>query len=111
MMTRFARRSDDDLSTPRRGRGFGIHYDTDPLIVGTSGRYEFKNKGLDVFVDSLIQLADGPAAALKRPVLAYITVPAGTMVAARSGSGNVRVSGVNKAVKSPCRRFPAASLS
>ena len=29
----------------------GIHYDTDPLIVGTSGRYEFKNKGLDVFVE------------------------------------------------------------
>ena len=57
----------------------GIHYDTDPLIVGTSGRYEFKNKGLDVFVDSLIQLADGPAAALKRPVLAYITVPAGNV--------------------------------
>lgn len=55
----------------------GIHYDTDPLIVGTSGRYEFKNKGLDVFVDSLIQLANGPASALKRPVLAYITVPAG----------------------------------
>ena len=29
MMTRFARRRDDDLSTPRRGRGFGIHYDTE----------------------------------------------------------------------------------
>jgi uncharacterized membrane protein len=28
MMTRFARRR-DDLSTPRRGRSFGIHYDTE----------------------------------------------------------------------------------
>ena len=25
----------------------GIHYDADPLIVGTSGRYEFRNKGID----------------------------------------------------------------
>ena len=29
MMTRFARKRDDDLSTPRRGRRFGIHYDPD----------------------------------------------------------------------------------
>ena len=53
----------------------GVHYDKDPLIVGTSGRYEFKNKGLDVFVDSLIKLSE--AESLDRPVLAYITVPAG----------------------------------
>ena len=53
----------------------GATFDKDPLIVGTSGRYEFKNKGLDVFMDSLKQLADDPA--LDRPVLTYITVPAG----------------------------------
>jgi uncharacterized membrane protein len=29
MMTWFARRRDDDLSTPRRGRSLGIHYDTE----------------------------------------------------------------------------------
>lgn len=55
----------------------GIHYDTEPMIVGTSGRYEFKNKGLDVFIDSLIQLSWKQD--LKRPILAYITVPAGNV--------------------------------
>ena len=53
----------------------GVHYDKEPLIVGTSGRYEFKNKGLDVFVDSLLRLAESDS--LERPVLAYVTVPAG----------------------------------
>ena len=45
-----------------------------PLIVGTSGRYEFRNKGIDVFIESLKKLAASPR--LKRQVLAYITVPA-----------------------------------
>ena len=47
----------------------------DTLIVGTSGRYELKNKGLDAFVDamnSLNQLGD----ALAKDILAYIFVPA-----------------------------------
>lgn len=52
-----------------------IKYTSAPLIVGTSGRYEFKNKGLDVFIDALLKLSESPT--LKRPVLAYITVPAG----------------------------------
>ena len=53
----------------------GIHYDTEPMIVGTSGRYEFKNKGLDIFIDSLLALSQ--SSDIKRPVLAYLTVPAG----------------------------------
>ncbi|MCC8018363.1 MAG: alpha-glucan family phosphorylase [Rikenellaceae bacterium] len=52
----------------------GIKYEKDPLIVGTSGRYEFKNKGIDVLLESLKKVA---ADAGDRPVLAYITVPAG----------------------------------
>ena len=53
----------------------GHKFDKDPLIVGTSGRYEFKNKGLDVLVESLKQVAQSDK--LGREVLAYITVPAG----------------------------------
>lgn len=53
----------------------GVKFDKAPLIVGTSGRYEFKNKGLDVFIDSLKKVADNDK--LGRDVLAYITVPAG----------------------------------
>ena len=54
---------------------FGKKFGTDPLIIGTSGRYEFRNKGLDVFLESLKQLASSDK--LQREVLAYITVPAG----------------------------------
>ena len=53
----------------------GEKFTGDPLIVGTSGRYEFRNKGIDVFIESLKQLAASDR--LRREVLAYITVPAG----------------------------------
>ena len=48
-------------------------FEKEPLIIGTSGRYEFRNKGLDIFMESLKRLA---ACALDREVLAYVTVPA-----------------------------------
>ncbi len=48
-------------------------FDREPFIVGTSGRYEFKNKGLDEYIDSLAALnRDGT---LEREILAYILVP------------------------------------
>ncbi len=53
---------------------WGHKFDGEPLIVGTSGRYEYKNKGLDVFLESLKKLA---ATNSDREILAYITVPAG----------------------------------
>lgn len=34
----------------------GTNLDDDTLIIGTSGRYEFKNKGIDVFLESLNRL-------------------------------------------------------
>lgn len=46
----------------------------DALVVGISGRYEFKNKGIDVFIDALAKLNDCPD--LKREVLAFILIPA-----------------------------------
>lgn len=52
----------------------GEKFSGDPLIVGTSGRYEFRNKGIDVFIESLKKLAADDR--LQREVLAYITVPA-----------------------------------
>ncbi len=47
----------------------------EPMIIGTSGRYEYRNKGVDLFLESLKALAADPT--LDREVLAYITVPAG----------------------------------
>lgn len=46
----------------------------DAMVVGISGRYEMKNKGLDVFIGSLAQLNQCPD--LKREVLAFILIPA-----------------------------------
>ncbi len=45
----------------------------DTLIIATSGRYEFKNKGIDVFLESLNRLNRDKN--LKKNVLAYIDVP------------------------------------
>ncbi|MFI3319612.1 MAG: alpha-glucan family phosphorylase [Rikenellaceae bacterium] len=53
----------------------GYQYKKEPVIVATSGRYEYKNKGIDLFLESLKALAANPA--LDREVLVYITVPAG----------------------------------
>ncbi len=52
----------------------GIELRNDPLIVSIGGRYEFKNKGIDEFIDSLGELNDS-GEALRRDILAYILVP------------------------------------
>ncbi len=43
------------------------------LIISTSGRYEFRNKGIDVFIDSMNRLRQ--SAGLQRDVVAFIEVP------------------------------------
>ena len=45
----------------------------DTLIVSTSGRYEFRNKGIDVFVEAMNRLLRDRD--LKKKVLAFIEVP------------------------------------
>jgi glycosyltransferase involved in cell wall biosynthesis len=44
------------------------------LFVGTSGRYEYKNKGIDVFIEALQQLSHNPK--LGKEIVAFIMVPA-----------------------------------
>jgi glycosyltransferase involved in cell wall biosynthesis len=51
----------------------GEHLDDDTLIVSTSGRYEFRNKGIDVFVEAMNRLLRDKD--LKKKVLAFIEVP------------------------------------
>lgn len=46
----------------------------DALFVGTAGRYEYKNKGLDVFIEALKHLNDDRST--NRQVVAFIMVPA-----------------------------------
>jgi glycosyltransferase involved in cell wall biosynthesis len=51
----------------------GESLDDDTLIVSTSGRYEFRNKGIDVFVEAMNRLLRDKE--LHKPVLAFIEVP------------------------------------
>lgn len=53
---------------------FNIDLPDDALLVINSGRYEFRNKGIDVFIDALANLNRDPE--LNRTVVAFITVPA-----------------------------------
>lgn len=46
----------------------------DTLLVATSGRNEYRNKGIDLFIDSLNSLRH--SAELGKPVVAFILVPA-----------------------------------
>jgi glycosyltransferase involved in cell wall biosynthesis len=55
----------------------GTDMPKDTIIVGTGGRYEFKNKGIDVFIEALGKLNKDEN--LKHPVLAFINVPAYTV--------------------------------
>ena len=52
----------------------GQQFADDTIIVSTGGRYEFRNKGIDILLESLKRLADEPS--LDRDVLAFINVPA-----------------------------------
>ena len=52
----------------------GQEFADDTIIVSTGGRYEFRNKGIDILLESLNRLAHEPS--LNRDVLAFINVPA-----------------------------------
>ena len=51
----------------------GEELDDDTLIISTSGRYEFRNKGIDVFVEAMNRLLRDRD--LKKKVVAFIEVP------------------------------------
>lgn len=51
----------------------GCEFSDDTLIVSTSGRYEFRNKGIDVFIESMNRLRYDEN--LKKQVLAFVEVP------------------------------------
>ncbi|MGN1262464.1 MAG: glycosyltransferase, partial [Prevotella sp.] len=51
----------------------GENLDDDTMIISTSGRYEFRNKGIDVYIESLNRLLRDKE--LKKKVLAFIEVP------------------------------------
>lgn len=52
----------------------GASFSDDALIISTSGRYEFRNKGIDVFIEAMHRLNNDER--LKKQVVAFIEVPA-----------------------------------
>lgn len=52
----------------------GHPVDHDALLVVTSGRYEYKNKGIDLFIDSMKRLQSMEG--IEKEVIAFIMVPA-----------------------------------
>jgi glycosyltransferase involved in cell wall biosynthesis len=54
-------------------RMLGTQLGDDTLILATSGRYEFKNKGIDVYLEALSRL--NQVEDLKRNVVAFVNVP------------------------------------
>ena len=56
------------------GKLTGSQADPNAFFVSTSGRYEYHNKGIDVFIDAMNQLRNSPD--LNREVYAFIMVPA-----------------------------------
>ena len=64
-----ARRKMLDVANALLGEDLG----DDTLLVSTSGRYEFRNKGIDVFVEAMNRLLRDRD--LKKKVVAFIVVP------------------------------------
>ncbi|MDY6347132.1 MAG: alpha-glucan family phosphorylase [Bacteroidales bacterium] len=98
----FVPKGDDFLQKRRKAREkllqvasalMQTQIDDSAFLVINSGRYEFKNKGVDVFVKSLAKVAETNPG---RTIVAFITVPAGNTgrneeIAAQM---NVPVSGI-----------------
>jgi glycosyltransferase involved in cell wall biosynthesis len=62
-----------DLLLNVAGKLTGKTFDDDTFLVATSGRYEYRNKGQDIFIDVINNLRDYNP---EREVVAYIIVPA-----------------------------------
>ena len=52
----------------------GVEYGNDTVLVGIGGRYEYKNKGIDVFLDALGRIKNSQYNGTK--VLAFVMIPA-----------------------------------
>lgn len=72
----------------------GVDYTDDTYIICTSGRCEYRNKGIDLYLDAMKQLSEKSPC---RKVLSFIMVPAWSgearksLVDSISSEGNVRV--------------------
>ncbi len=70
----------------------GEEVSKDAILIGIGGRYEYRNKGIDVFIDALKKLSDTDP--VGRDIQAFIMIPSGhngadkELVAKLSGAGD-----------------------
>jgi len=57
------------------GALLGKQLPTDTFLIGTSGRYEYRSKGIDLFIDALAKL--NQEGELKQDIVAFLLIPAG----------------------------------
>ncbi len=72
----------------------GKEFKKDPFLIINSGRYEFRNKGIDLFLRSLGQLNRDEN--LDRDIIAFITVPANFSETNKVFTRGEKATGVNK---------------
>lgn len=72
----------------------GSELPDDTLIIATSGRYEFKNKGIDVFLESMSRLNSDKK--LKKNILAFVDVPAWVAIPREDLQQRLRAKGRKK---------------
>ncbi len=53
----------------------GVQEQKDALLIGIAGRQEWKNKGIDVFLDAMNRLGDGQQGIGNRQVIAFVMIP------------------------------------
>jgi glycosyltransferase involved in cell wall biosynthesis len=71
----------------QHAKNLGVDVKSTDLLVGTAGRYEWKNKGIDVFLEAMRQL--GEKANDKKQVVAFVMIP--YLEQANFSVGNVHV--------------------
>jgi glycosyltransferase involved in cell wall biosynthesis len=71
----------------QHAKNLGFDVKSTDLLVGTAGRYEWKNKGIDVFLEAMRQL--GNQANEKKQVVAFVMIP--YLDQAHFSVGNVHV--------------------
>ena len=53
----------------------GIAVKNTDMLIGTAGRFEWKNKGIDVFLEAMKNLASSPNKKAKQSIVAFVMIP------------------------------------
>lgn len=80
----------------------GIDFSDDTFIIATSGRSEYRNKGIDLYLDALNQTRDKlNASAEGKRILAFVLVPGWTESPRKDLVGNIENRTTSSALQNP----------